>query len=215
MLCLRGFILKPRERAWILLKTVVGIFKRALRLRNWHVFMWQPLEILNVFTTLSLKLIFENLFKKLEYRFLVQSTRLKAKHFHRKLTCQKSMSRQIEWEVQNGPITKDGVLPLPTLVFWKFCFRVRSFSKELIRFTNYPTVHIHIFRMRWSFIWRCFFPVSMFNDQLILKYQKPTPKLQIPNESKCLKTVRTDSSKILNKYLFLLGICITHLYPNY
>ena len=35
----RGFILKPTERANILLKTVLGIFKIALRLRDRHDFM--------------------------------------------------------------------------------------------------------------------------------------------------------------------------------
>ena len=74
---LEVFVLKPRERAWILLKTILGIYKIALRLRDGHVFMWQPLGILNVFTTLCLKLIFwktKTFFEKLEHRFLVQIT---------------------------------------------------------------------------------------------------------------------------------------------
>ena len=57
---------------------VLGIFKIALRLRDRHVFMWKPLEILDVFTTLSLKLSLwktKTFFKKLEYRFLVESTK--------------------------------------------------------------------------------------------------------------------------------------------
>ena len=33
--------------------------------------------------------------------------------------CQKPMLRQIEWQLQNGPITKSGVLPVTTLFFWK------------------------------------------------------------------------------------------------
>ena len=44
--------------------------------------------------------------------------RLKAQYFHTKLSCQKPMFRQIEWEGQNGPITKDGVLPLTTFFFF-------------------------------------------------------------------------------------------------
>ena len=76
MLCLRGFILYSRERAWVFLKTILVIFKIPFRLRDRHVFEWQPLEILNVFTTLIFKLIFwetKIFFKKLEYRFLVQN----------------------------------------------------------------------------------------------------------------------------------------------
>ena len=59
---------------------------------------------------------------------------------------------QIEWEVKNGPITKDGVWPVTTLFFKKFCFRVRTSSKELVRYSNYPNEHIHSFRKSWSFI---------------------------------------------------------------
>ena len=42
------------------------------------------------------------------------------------------MLRQIEWGVQNGPITKNGVLPENTLYFRKFCFSLRATHKELI-----------------------------------------------------------------------------------
>ena len=58
-----------------------------------------------------------NLFKKLKYRFLVEVLRLKTHHFHTKLPDEKPMLRQIEWCVQNGPITKSGVLPVTNLFF--------------------------------------------------------------------------------------------------
>ena len=45
---------------------------------------------------------------------------------------QKPMLRQIEWGVQNGPIPKNGVLPVITLLFRKFCFSLRTSFKELI-----------------------------------------------------------------------------------
>ena len=83
-------------------------------------------------------------------------------HFHIKLPHQKPMLRQIKWWLQNGPITKNGVLPATTLFFWKFCFSLRTPYKELICCTNNPNVHICTFSKRWSFIWRCFFPVSIF-----------------------------------------------------
>ena len=68
-----------QKEHWFFLKTVLGIFKIALRLRGGHVFMWQSVEILNVFNTLALKQIFwkmQTLFKKPEYRFLVESTKI-------------------------------------------------------------------------------------------------------------------------------------------
>ena len=49
--------------------------------------------------------------------FKLQVLRLKMQHFHTKLPCQKPILRQIEWGVQNGPTTKNGVIPVTTLFF--------------------------------------------------------------------------------------------------
>ena len=57
---------------------VPGIFKIALRLRDQHIFIRQSLDILTVFNTFTLQQILwikKNFFKKLEYRFLVESAR--------------------------------------------------------------------------------------------------------------------------------------------
>ena len=40
------------------------------------------------------------------------------------------MLRQIEWGVQNWPITKNGVLPVTTFLFRKFCFSLGCFFGE-------------------------------------------------------------------------------------
>ena len=53
----------------------------------------------------------ENLFQKTGVPFF-QPLTLKTHHFHTKLLCQKPMLRQIEWQLQIGPITKNGVLPV-------------------------------------------------------------------------------------------------------
>ena len=134
---------------------VRGIFKIAVPLRDRHVFMWQSVEILNVLNTLTLKQIFaktKTFFKELEYRFLVESTKIETHHFHTKLPCQKPMLKLIiEWWVQNGSITKNGVLPVITLFFWKFCFGLGTSYTELIWYTNDPNAHIP------TFICWCFF----------------------------------------------------------
>ena len=57
------------------LKTLLGIFKIALHLRDRHVFKRQSLEILTVFNTLTLNQIFwimKTFFNKLEDYFLVE-----------------------------------------------------------------------------------------------------------------------------------------------
>ena len=89
------------------------------------------MKVLNVFNTLTLKQFFwktKNFFKKLEYGILVETTEIENTSFHLKLLCQKPISRQIEWRLQNGPITKSGVLPeiyLENLFqFWNLLKRV-------------------------------------------------------------------------------------------
>ena len=57
-----------------------------------------------------------------------------------------------------------GFFPGGTLFFWKFCFSLRTFYKELIWCTNDPNVHICTFCKSCSFIWRCFFPVSVLKS---------------------------------------------------
>ena len=149
---------------------MVGIFKIPLRLRDRHVFMWQSMKILNVFNSLTLKQIFwktKTFFKKLEDSFLVESTKIEKdwNHFHTKLPYQKPILRQIKWWLQNVPVTKNGVLPVTTLFFWKFCFSLRSSIKELICCTSNPNAHSCSFRKHWSFIWPCFFPVSILKSE--------------------------------------------------
>ena len=67
---------EQHEEHRLLQKLVLGLFKISFRLKIWHVFIWQLLEILDVFNTFFLKQIFGNP----EYRFLVESTTLKVQH---------------------------------------------------------------------------------------------------------------------------------------
>ena len=60
--------------------------------------------------------------KKPEYHFLLESTKIENVTFPYKTLRQKPVLRQIEWGVQNGPITKNGVLLVTTLYFGKFYF---------------------------------------------------------------------------------------------
>ena len=103
---------------------LLGIFKISLRLRDCHVFITQWLGILNVFNSLTLKQILcetKVFLKDMEYRFLVESTKIEngsfpLKNFMSELNL-RQMLRQIQWLVQNGPITKNEVLPVTTLSF--------------------------------------------------------------------------------------------------
>ena len=57
---------------------------------------------------------------------------LTTQYFHTKLLCQKPISRQLKWGVQNVPIKKNKVLPVITLYFRKFRFSSRTLYKWLI-----------------------------------------------------------------------------------
>ena len=133
--------------------TVLGVFKIALRLRDRYIFMWQSADILNVFSTLNLKQIFwktKTFFKKLKYS-----------SFPYKITISESNVKQILWGVQNGPFTKNGVLPVTSSFFWRFCFNLRTSYKELIWCTNDPNAYTRTFCKHWNLIWWCFIPVSI------------------------------------------------------
>ena len=135
---------------------VLGIFKIAVCLRDYHVFIWQSVEILN---RLSGK---QKPFSKLwSTAFKLKALRSKTHHFHTKLPYQKPMLRQIEWWVHNGPIKKNEVLLVTISFFKKLCFSLRTSYRHVIWCANYLTVHICTFCKHWSFIWRFFFPVSI------------------------------------------------------
>ena len=65
---------------------------------------------------------------------------LKTHYFHTKLPSQKPKFRQIQWWVQDQPITKNGVLPVTNLFFQKFCFSFQTSS-----WFNVLTTLIYIF----------------------------------------------------------------------
>ena len=73
-----------------------------------HVFMWHPVGTFSILT-------FENktFFKKLEYHFLAESTKIENVTFT-KLPRQKPVLRQIERRYINGPLTKKRDLPVTT-----------------------------------------------------------------------------------------------------
>ena len=52
------------------------------------------------------------------------------------------MLRQIEWRLQNGPITKSGVLPVTTLFFGKFVPVLEPLKKS---YFDVPTTQMSIF----------------------------------------------------------------------
>ena len=52
------------------------------------------------------------------------------------------MLRQIDWGVQNGPFTKNGVLSVITLFFTKLCFSLKPRVKSLF---DVPSTQMSVF----------------------------------------------------------------------
>ena len=116
-------------------------------------------KFLNHFNTLTLKHIFsktKTFFKKLEYRFLVESTKIENASFPYKTAIPGANVKTNRMVSTKWTYHKD-------LFLRKSCFSLRTSYKELIWFTNHPNVHIHTFCKRWSFI-RCFFPGSILKN---------------------------------------------------
>ena len=67
----------------------------------------------------------------MEYCLLVEITKIDNITFPYKTALSEVMLRQIEWGVQNGPITRTRVLPVTTFMFPKFCFHLGTLYIEL------------------------------------------------------------------------------------
>ena len=72
------------------------------------------------------------LFKKLEYSFLVKFIKTENATFPFKTAFSQASIKTNRVGVQNGSITKNGILLVTALFFGKFCFSLRTSYKELI-----------------------------------------------------------------------------------
>ena len=127
--------------------------------------MWQSVEILNVFNTLTLKQIFwktKSFFKKLEYCFLVESTKIENALFPYKtgiaeanIKTNKMVSRK--WTYHKERSFSSNYF----FFFWRFCYSLRTSSNDFTQYTNDPNSHIRAFCKCWSFVSRCFFLMSI------------------------------------------------------
>ena len=128
--------------------------------------MSQSVEMFNVFNTLTLKQIFwktQTFFKKLEYCFLVESTKIENASFPYKtalseVNVKKNRIKSTKWTCRSFASNYF------IFFFWKFCFSLRTSYKELFWCTNDPNVNVHTFCKRWDFIWGWFFPVSILKE---------------------------------------------------
>ena len=92
--------------------------------------MWQSVKVLNVFNTLTLKQIFwktKTFFKKLEYRFLVESTKIENASFPYKTAISEANVKTNKMVTTKWTYQKERSFAGNHVIFWKFCF-----SKNLL-----------------------------------------------------------------------------------
>ena len=68
--------------------------------------------------------------KKLGYRFSVETTKIENASLPLETVLSEANVKTIEWRLQNGPVTKSGVLPVTTLFFWKFVSVLEPLKKS-------------------------------------------------------------------------------------
>ena len=145
-------------------KTHHHLSDQIIFMRHWNI----SLENLNIFITLPLKQGFwktKTFFKKREHCLIVERTTIENAIFHTKLSCQKPVSRQVEWGVQNGPITKNGVLTLTIWFFWKFNFGIKTSYHTWFKVLTTQMFEFMFLLSVMSFILGCFFNVSILKKR--------------------------------------------------
>ena len=78
----------------------------------------------------------------------------------------------MEWGVQNGPFTKNGVLPVINLFFLKILFQFKNLLYRVDLLHQQPRCSYLSFCKRRSFIWRSFFPVSILKQSCWRRLKK-------------------------------------------
>ena len=74
--------------------------------------------------------------KKLEYRILIESTKIENVTFSYETALSEANVKTNRMGVQNGLIKKNGVLSVTTLSFLKFCFSLKLTSSIFLYFTK-------------------------------------------------------------------------------
>ena len=95
--------------------------------------------------------------------FWLKVPKLTTPHFLTKLFSQKPMFRQIERGVQNEPITKNGVLPVTTLLFPKILFQYKDLLQRVDLIYQLPKCPYSCFYYVLEFYLWVLFHVSILN----------------------------------------------------
>ena len=122
--------------------------RMAFFLRDRHVFMWQSVKISNLFNTLTFKQIFwktKTLFKKREYRLLVERTKIQNASFPYKTAISEASVKTNRMVTTKWIYHKERIFASNYFIFWKFCFSLRTFYEDMIWCINDPDAQFLLF----------------------------------------------------------------------
>ena len=151
---------------------------------DWHVFMWQSLEILNIFNTLTLKQIFWKTqipFTKPEEHFLVESTEIDNATIPYKTALSEANVKTNRMGSRKWNITKNRVV-LPVIFFsedfstsfffstsnFKILFKFRTLYKKLFLVYQLPKCSCSYFSKTFRFYLRVLFPCESLRKKVFV-----------------------------------------------
>ena len=133
-LLLRDFILKPTERAQVLLKIFTRDFQNSPPFERLACLYVTITENLSVFKTLSLKQIFwkkKTFFKKLEYRFLVESSNIENALFPYKIAISEANVKTNKMVTTKWTYQKERSFASNYFIFLKILFQYKNLLQRV------------------------------------------------------------------------------------
>ena len=102
-----------------------------------------------------------NMIFQLKHVSMVESTKIKNTTFPYKTALSEVTAKPNRMRSRKWTHHKESFFASNYFIFLKICVILRTSYEVLIWCTEYPNVHIHTLRKRWSFIWGCFFTGSI------------------------------------------------------
>ena len=146
---------------------ILGIFKITLRLRDRHVFYVTISESFKRFQYFNLEQIFwkiKTFFKKLEYCFLVETTKIENTSFPFKTALSEANVKTNRMATTKWTYHKEWSFASNYFIFLGNLFQFQNLLKRVYLIYQPPKFPYSIFRKRWSLILECFFPVSILKQ---------------------------------------------------
>ena len=172
--------------------------------------MWQSLEILNVFNTLTLKQIFwktQTLLKKLEYRFLFKCTKIKNAAFLYKTALSEADIKKNRLESTKWTYHKERSFA-SNFIFWKTLFLYKKLT-----WCKPPKCPHSFFSKVLEFYLRVFFPISIlttkfckhkFLQHLFSRIWPEIAKIYVAKISKMYKLPKRNVIRVVGKHRYRL-----------